>query len=78
MRTGLPESDSKNRIDMLLLEFSASACFLKLLLDVFRLFLRRTFLNRRRRSVHKAFGLFQAKPGDRANNLNDVDLLLTC
>ena len=59
-----------------LLDFSGTASFFKLLLDVFCFVLRSTFLDGRRRAVDQALGFFQAKTGYRANNLDDVDFLL--
>ena len=65
----------EQQIDQLL-EFCCAACFFDLLLDIFSFVFGCAFLDRPGRTIDNRFGFFQAKAGDRANNLDDVNFLL--
>src|SRR6476620_8964958 len=60
-----------------LLELDGAAGFLDLLLDLLGLVLVDAFLDRLRRTLDEGLRLTQAQAGDRADFLDDVDLLAT-
>src|SRR2546423_308728 len=57
------------------LELDGGACLLELGLDRVGLLLRHTLLNRLRGRVDEVLGLLEAEAGDRADDLDDLDLL---
>src|SRR5439155_3100123 len=61
-----------------LLELDARAGFLELRLDRVGLLLVHALLDRRRGAVDEVLGLLEAEAGDRAHDLDHLDLLLTC
>src|SRR5581483_6492319 len=58
-----------------LLELDGGACLLELGLDLVGLFLVHALLDRLRRRVDEVLGLLEAEAGDRADDLDHLDLL---
>src|SRR4029453_2545299 len=71
---GLGEPGGSPR-EQRLLELDRGAGFFQLRLDLVGLFLRDAFLDRVRRAVDEVLGLLEAKSGDRADDLDHLDLL---
>src|SRR6185369_7352450 len=63
--------------DLNLLQFDGAAGIFDLLLELLSLVLVDAFLDRLRGALDQRLGFAEAKPGDRADFLDDVDLLAT-
>ena len=72
----MPRSALSKPSPVVLLELHGGAGLFELLLDLFGLVLGSGLLDGLRRAVHDLFGLFQTQAGDRANDLDDLDLLV--
>src|SRR5690606_15259716 len=70
------KQQARPAMPFVLLQFDACAGVFKLLLDLLGFVLANSFLDRLRSGFHQILGFLEAKTGDRADFLNDVDLLL--